>query len=59
MKRQAETPKPRPVARSWDNSGLRHRVEGKAIDGIDVQGLQSSAAARDANAPRRRLRRRS
>jgi hypothetical protein len=45
---------PRPVLRPWDNSGLRNRVEGREIGGIDVVELQSSAAARIQPTRRRR-----
>jgi hypothetical protein len=43
-----------PVSRPWDNSGLRHRVEGRAIDGVDVGSLQSSVVARTGEPSRRR-----
>lgn len=46
-----------PIRRPWDNSGLRNRVEGREIEGVDVLELQSSAAARCDRRPRRRLRR--
>ena len=48
------------VQRPWDNAGLRHRVEGRAIEGIDVLALQSRVLTRGAEARRRwRLRPRS
>jgi hypothetical protein len=47
----------RPIHRPWDNSGLRNRVEGREIEGVDVLELQSRAVARNEHAPRRRLRR--
>jgi hypothetical protein len=46
----------RPVRRPWDNTGLRDRVEGRRIDGIDVLALQSSVVRREADRPRRRFR---
>jgi hypothetical protein len=47
----------KPIRRSWDNSGLRHRVEGREIEGVDVNSLQSSVVARaDAPARARRAR---
>lgn len=46
----------RPVHRPWDNTGLRHRVEGREIDGVDVLELQTSVVEREAARPRRRLR---
>jgi hypothetical protein len=55
--RRSEPEQPRAVARPWDNTGLRHRVEGKDIGGVDVLALQSSVVARDAQSPRRRHRR--
>jgi hypothetical protein len=42
------------ISRPWDNSGLRHRVEGRAIDGVDVRSLQSSVVARSGTSSRRR-----
>jgi hypothetical protein len=46
------------ISRPWDNSGLRHRVEGRAIDGVDIRSLQSSVIARtgEPSRPRRSLR---
>ena len=43
---------------AWDNSGLRHRVEGRAIGGVDVADLQVSVVARSADGGRRGSRRR-
>jgi hypothetical protein len=43
-----------PISRPWDNTGLRHRVEGRAIDGVDVGSLQSSVVARTGEPSRRR-----
>jgi hypothetical protein len=43
-----------PISRPWDNSGLRHRVEGRAIDGLDIRSLQSSVSARAAEPARGR-----
>ena len=43
-----------PISRPWDNSGLRHRVEGRAIDGVDIRSLQSSVIARATEPARRR-----
>jgi hypothetical protein len=42
------------ISRPWDNSGLRHRVEGRAIDGIDIRSLQSSVVARSGASTTRR-----
>ncbi|MGH2539189.1 MAG: hypothetical protein ACRDGK_01560 [Actinomycetota bacterium] len=46
---------------AWDNSGLRHRVEGRAVGGVDIADLQVSVVARTADnrrhGRRRRLRR--
>jgi len=47
----------KPRRRPWDNTGLRHRVEGRPIDGVDVVALQSSVVARVPEPSRRRLRR--
>jgi hypothetical protein len=43
-----------PIRRPWDNSGLRHRVEGRAIDGVDIRSLQTSVVARAGESSRRR-----
>ena len=43
-----------PISRPWDNSGLRHRVEGRAIDGVDIRSLQSSVVSRAGEPSRRR-----
>jgi hypothetical protein len=43
-----------PIRRPWDNSGLRHRVEGRAIDGVDIRSLQTSVVARAGEPSRRR-----
>ena len=45
------------ISRPWDNSGLRNRVEGKAIDGVDIRSLQSSVVSRSSGSSRRGLRR--
>ena len=42
---------------SWENSGLRHRVEGRDLGGIDVVGLQLTVVERAVQEPRRRPRR--
>jgi hypothetical protein len=42
------------ISRPWDNSGLRHRVEGRAIEGIDIRSLQSSVVARSGASTTRR-----
>ena len=55
--RRPEPEEPRAVERSWDNSGLRQRVEGKDIEGVDVLALQSSVVAREPEQHRRRQRR--
>ena len=55
--RRAEPEEPRPVKRSWDNSALRQRVEGKPIEGIDILALQSNVVAREPQRSRRRSRR--
>lgn len=52
---QSDEPKPR--RRPWDNTGLRHRVEGRPIEGVDVLALQSSVVARAAEPGRRWVRR--
>jgi hypothetical protein len=58
MRRQRPEPDDaRPIRRSWDNTGLRNRVEGRAIEGVDVVDLQSSVVTRSEQEPRRRLRR--
>jgi len=41
------------ISPPWDNSGLRHRVEGRAIDGVDIRSLQSSVVARSGASSRR------
>jgi hypothetical protein len=46
-----------PISRPWDNSGLRHRVEGRTIDDVDIRSLQSSVVARSSGSSRRRSRR--
>jgi hypothetical protein len=43
---------------AWDNSGLRHRVEGRALGGVDIADLQVSVVARTADGGRRGRRRR-
>ena len=43
-----------PISRPWDNSGLRHRVEGRTIDDVDIRSLQSSVVARSGASSRRR-----
>lgn len=55
--RQPEPEEKRPVKRPWDNTGLRHRVEGKPIEGIDILALQSNVVAREPERSRRRRRR--
>ena len=45
------------ISRPWDNSGLRNRVEGRAIDGVDIRSLQSSVVSRSSGSSRRRSRR--
>lgn len=45
------------TSRPWDNSGLRNRVEGRVIDGVDIRSLQSSVVARSSGSSRRRSRR--
>ncbi|HWC72117.1 MAG TPA: hypothetical protein VG993_13235 [Actinomycetota bacterium] len=47
----------RPIRRPWDNTGLRHRVEGREIEGVDVLELQTSVLSKAEERPRRRLRR--
>ncbi len=42
------------MERPWDNSGLRQRVEGKPIEGIDILALQSNVVAREPERARRR-----
>ncbi|MGZ8630957.1 MAG: hypothetical protein ACXWZF_08335 [Actinomycetota bacterium] len=42
---------------SWENSGLRNRVEGRDLGGIDVMELQLVVVERTAEAPRKRRRR--
>jgi hypothetical protein len=55
--RRADQPaETRPIHRPWDNSGLRHRVEGREIDGVDVLALQTSVVEREVLRPRRRFR---
>ncbi len=39
----------------WDNVGLRQRVEGRDIEGIDVQALQTAVVSRDTGSTRKRL----
>jgi hypothetical protein len=51
-----ESDEPRAVPRPWDNSGLRHRVEDREIEGVDVLALQSAVVAREAESGRRRRR---
>ncbi|MGZ8580065.1 MAG: hypothetical protein ACXWW9_02125 [Actinomycetota bacterium] len=55
--RRHEPDEPRPRRRPWDNTGLRHRVEGRSIAGVDVLELQSSVVARSPDRSRRWLRR--
>ena len=43
---------------SWENSGLRHRVEGRDLGGIDVVELQLTVVERAVQEPGRRRRRR-
>lgn len=43
---------------SWENSGLRHRVEGRDLAGVDVVQLQLTVVERALEEPRRRRRRR-
>ena len=45
------------ISRPWDNSGLRNRVEGRTIDGVDIRSLQSSVVSRSGESSRRRSRR--
>jgi hypothetical protein len=53
--RRSDVEQERAVHRPWDNSGLRHRVEGREIDGVDVSALQSAVVERAARRPRRRF----
>ncbi|MEX1263692.1 MAG: hypothetical protein WEE66_07115 [Actinomycetota bacterium] len=55
--RRPEPEEPRAVERPWDNSGLRQRVEGRDIEGVDVLALQSTVVAREPERSRRRRRR--
>ncbi|MDH4111838.1 MAG: hypothetical protein OEV60_04035 [Actinomycetota bacterium] len=55
--RASEPEEPRPRQRSWDNSELRHRLEGREVRGVDVLALQSSVVGRADQAPARRRRR--
>jgi hypothetical protein len=42
---------PASIHRQWDNSELRHRLEGREIDGIDVLQLQLAIVARETGEP--------
>ncbi|HET6713285.1 MAG TPA: hypothetical protein VFI59_06210 [Actinomycetota bacterium] len=46
----------RPRRRPWDNTGLRHGMEGRPIEGVDGLALQSSIVARAPEPARRWLR---
>jgi hypothetical protein len=58
MARRRPEPIEEPVRqRPWDNAGLRNRVEGRAIEGVDVLELQLAVVERS-KAERIRRRRR-
>jgi hypothetical protein len=57
MKTRPEPEELKPRRRPWDNTGLRHRVEGRQIEGVDVLALQSSVVDRAPESSRRWLRR--